>query len=701
MKKLYLWLLVAASPFSWAQSIDETVVTASPIAQTQEELATSINLIDQGELARRVASNLGEALDGQLGVSNSTFGPGVGNPVIRGQSGKRIEILNDGMRVTDVSDTSADHAVAAEIGHIHQVEVIRGPATLRYGPGAIGGVVNLVERIPGEELQQGLSGNLSAIYNDNSSAGTFAGDVSYGFDGFGIDASIIERDSDDVSIPGLADHEADDPDETTDGYIANSDSESSSFALGAHGNSNNIEWGIEYKSLDYQYGLPPGGHGHHHEEEGHDEDEDEHHDEDDDHGDEHGEEEVFVRLDMEQQDFQSHLRFIDPFSGIDSIEIDLSRTEYEHTEIEIEEGEAEIGTFFSSDSTELSAEAVFSLGAWSSYAGLSLSQEDFLAEGEEAFVPASETSNTGLYWVGRQDLENLTFELGARLDNQSIDTAGISSIDDSAVNLSASVLYPVDDQAQIGFIVTRAERAPSAEELLAEGEHIATNTYEIGDLDLDTEVSTNLELTFRYQGIFDTQTSIFYSDFDTYLYLHDTELLFNHDLEEGGAVGLAACSDAAGFDDPEELEEAVECFQYRQDGANFFGVETEITVPLNEELSVRIWADSVRAELDNSGDVPRMPPTRVGGTLVYETGNWYSSLAFTKAGDQDRPGENQEVTEGYFKLDAYFGYSLENLDLFARLNNVTDEEIRNSTSYLREIAPEPGRSVMFGLRYNF
>jgi len=698
LKKLYLGLLIAASPICWAQSIDETVVTASPIAQTQEELASSINLIDQEELARRAASNLGEALDGQLGVNNSSFGPGVGNPVIRGQSGKRVEILNDGMRVTDVSDTSADHAVAAEIGHIHQIEVIRGPATLRYGPGAIGGVVNLVDRIPGEELQQGLSGSLSTNYNDNSSAGTFGADVSYGFEEFGVDASFVERDSGDISIPGLADHEADDLDETTDGYIANTDAESSSFALGAHGISNDLEWGVEYKSLDYQYGVPPGGHGHHHEE-GHEEDDDDHADED--HGEEGHDEEIFVRIDLKQQDFQSHLRFVDPFSGVDSIEIDLSRTDYEHTEIEIEEGEAELGTFFSSDSTELSAEAVFSVGAWSSYAGLSLSQEDFLAEGEEAFVPASETSNAGLYWVGRQDLADLTVELGARLDNQTIDTDGVSSIDDSSVNLSASLLYPIGNETQLGFILSRAERAPSTEELLAEGEHIATNTYEIGDLSLDNETSTNLELTYRYQGDFSVQASIFYNDFDTYLYAHDTELLFNHDLEEGGATGLAACSEASAFDDAEEAEEAVECFQYRQDGAKFFGMEAEATLPLSQDFSLRIWADQVQAELDNTGDVPRMPPTRVGTTLIYETGNWYSSLGLLQAADQDRPGENQEVTEGYTKLDAYLGYSLENLDLFLRLNNLTDEEIRNSTSFLREIAPEAGRSVILGLSYNF
>ena len=124
-------------------------------------------------------------------------------------------------------------------------------------------------------------------------------------------------------------------------------------------------------------------------------------------------------------------------------------------------------------------------------------------------------------------------------------------------------------------------------------------------------------------------------------------------------------------------------------------------MPLSEQISVRIWADQVYAELDNSGDVPRMPPTRVGLTLFYETENWYSSLALLQAADQDRPGENQETTEGYTKLDAYLGYRLENWDLYGRINNLTNADIRNSTSFLREIAPEAGRSVILGLRYHF
>ncbi len=672
------------------EQIEELIVTASPIVRTQDQFAGSLNLISESELQRAAAANLGEALSGELGVSNSTFGPGVGVPVIRGQSGKRVEVLNDGVRVTDVSDTSADHAIAAEIGHIRQVEVIRGPATLRYGPGAIGGVVNLVERVPGDVIEQGLSGSLTGIYNDNSSAGTLGMDMAYGMDDIEFDFSLINRDSDDISIPGLANHEADDPDETTDGYIANTDAESTSYALGAHGLSENLEWSVEYKNLDTQYGIPPGAHEHdHHDEEEEAEEEEEHH------------EETFVRVDMQQEDIQTHFRFINPFDGIDSIDLDLAHTEYEHTELEIDEGVVEPGTYFALDATDLSVEALFSLGEWQSYSGIAISREDFVADGEEAFVPPSETSNLGIYWVQYREFSNYSLEIGGRYDTQEVDANENGSVDDSSVNLSASLLFPVGDESSIGLIISRAERAPSAEELFADGEHIATSTYEIGDISLDTETSNNLELTYRFDGAFSAQTSIFYNDFGSYLYEYDTELLFNHDLADAGATGLAACSTEAGFDDPEEAEDTVECFQYRQEGATFYGVETEATFALNDQFGLRIWADSVRAKLDDSGDVPRMPPARIGATLVYENENWYSSLAWMQAADQDRPGENQEATEGYTKVDAYLGYQLDNWNIYARVNNLLDEEIRNSTSFLREIAPEPGRSAILGVTYHF
>ena len=689
MKKYFLLPLLVICPLVSAQSveqIEEIIVTASPLGLTQEHLAGSINLIDQGELQRSAASNLGEALNGQLGVSSSSFGPGVGSPIIRGQSGKRVQVLNDGARVADVSDTSADHAIASEISQVRQVEVIRGPATLRYGSGAIGGVVNLVERIPGDTVEQGASGSVAAIYNNNSDAQTLDANTRYGVGQFEFSAAVTDRQSGNISIPGFADLEADDADETTDGYIENTDAESRAYGAGLRWQSDALEWGVELKQLDNQYGVPPGAHGHAH-------------------GNEHvvdtAAAEEFVRIDMDQKDVQSYLRFDNPTGFLDSLEIEFSTSEYQHTEIEIEDGVGTPGTYFSKDYTELSVEAVHPLGNWQSYSGVSLTADDFVAIGAEAFVPPSETSAIGAYWVQHRDFAKAIFEIGGRFDNQKIKSSGISSIEDSSLNLSTSLLYPLGEETQVGFILSRSERAPSAEELLSDGEHIATNAYEIGDPSLDSEVANNLELTYRYEGDFSAQASVFYNDFESYLFEYDTELLFNHDLADLGATGLAACSSEADFDDPLEAELATECFQYRQEGAQFFGVEAELVFAIGDRTQLRIWADQVRAMLDRSGDVPRMPPTRVGATWIYENENWYSSLALLQAADQVRPGENQEATDGYTKVDAYLGYRLDNWDIYARGNNLLNEGIRNSSSFLREIAPEAGRSAILGVRYHF
>lgn len=686
MKKLFFGLLFAACHCAMAQKIEEVLVTASPLNLTQDQLASSINLVDQDELQRSGASTLGEALSGQLGLASSSFGPGVGVPVIRGQSGKRVQIVNDGIRVADVSDTSADHAIAADIGQVRQVEVIRGPATLRYGAGAIGGVVNMVERLPGDSLEPGISGSLAALYRDNSDSATLDARLGYGVGPFAISASLIDRESGNVSIPGLANHEADDPDETTNGYIANTGAESRAYGAGLGFQGDALQWGVELKQLDNQYGVPPGAHGHEHD---------------------HDplapvdEPEEFVRIDLAQQDMQSYLRISEPLSFLHSVELELSLSDYEHTEIEIEDGIASAGTFFGKESREFSLEMVHPFARWLSYSGLSLTQDDFVAVGAEAFVPASETTNLGIYWVQQRDFSGALFEVGARVDRQKIESPGVGSIEDSSINLSGSLLLDLGEASRLGLILSRSERAPGAEELLSDGEHIATNTYEIGSPTLANESSNNIELTYRYQGAFSANASVFYNDFSSYLFEYDTELLFNHDLADLGATGLAACSEELAFADPEEAEEAVECFEYRSEGARFFGVEGEVLVPVTDKVALRVWSDQIRGRLDSLGDVPRLPPTRVGFTWSYESDQWYSSLAVIRASDQDRPGTNQETTEGYTRVDAYLGYRADRWNLFLRADNLTNREIRNSTSFLREIAPEPGRSVLLGARYHF
>jgi iron complex outermembrane recepter protein len=675
---------------------EEIIVTASPHRKSEQEIAGSINILDGEALRKEASATLGESLQNQLGVNSSSFGPGVGIPVIRGQSGKRVEILQNSTTVGDVSDLSSDHAVATEALMAERIEILRGPATLRYGSGAIGGVVNVIDNRIHTNAFSGVEGAAELRHSTNNSESVFVGRFDAGLGRLGLHADAVKRDSNNVKIPGFAASEFDDPDETSFGVIENSDREADSQGIGLSWIGDNMIAGFSANRLNNNYGLVPGAHSH------------EHHDAHEEEQDEHGhEEEILTRIDMDQTQYQGMLQFLRPFSGISSLDIDFSLTDYGHKELEIEEGVVETGTRFDVRSKELRAELLHdNFGRWLGAWGVQFSQRDFDAIGPEAFAPASETSVRSLYLIEETELGDGSLELGMRVDDQQLSYAA-GTIDHEAFNFSLSYLVPLNNGHRASLIFSHAERNPVAEELLSDGEHIATGTYEIGDPDLSTESSFNAELTWAYEPIdnnaISARASVFYSDFSDYVYQSDTELRFSHDLEGSGAAGLAACSDdLTDFENNiDEFEESIECYLYVQEDALFRGLEAEIKFPLAEFHSLRIWGDTVRASLDQSGDVPRIPAARLGTSWEYAKDSWTTSISLVNAMDQNRPGVSQERTEGYVRLDAYVGYSLDNLLLFARGTNLGNEEIRNATSFLRDLAPEAGRGITLGARYTF
>ncbi len=685
MRILFGCILAVVAIVSNAQSIEEIIVTASPISGDPSTVSGSFNLINSDEITRASTGSLGQLLADEVGLANSSFGPGVGTPLIRGQGGHRILILKDGSKVTDVSSTSADHAIASDIGTATQIEVLRGPATLRYGPGAVGGVVNMIERIPYSVIDQGLTGHIGGSLNSNGDSQSPGGQFAFGAGQWQLDARAMYRDSGDVEIPGLADHAADDPDETTDGYIENSSSDSFSRQLGILWSGQDSEWGASYGWHDNDYGVPGGAHGHHEEEPPVAEEAPE----------------ALVRVDLKSRDYQAWFRRRNLPGVLESFELKISGSNYEHTELEIEDGVATPGTYFSNESLETSAEITHFLFGWRGYSGAELISEDFLALGEEAFVPASETSQIGIYSVHRLEDESYSLELGARLDQVEKDADAAGSLTRNTLNLGVNLSVPLSESQRFGLILSRSDRAPSSEEVFSEGAHVATASYEIGDLNLDNESSLNFEVTYNYEGPIDLRASVFYNDVSDYIYRLDTELLFNHDLEEMDATGLASCTDESGFDDPEELEEAIECFLYTQQDARFWGVELESVYALSDRSELRFWTDFIRATLEDDTDVPRMPPQRVGVDWSYSNGPWLGAVELLWAASQDRPGKNQESTEGYFKLDTMLAWRNANWHLYLKAENLTDQEIRNSTSFLREIAPEPGRSIVGGVQFTF
>ena len=702
-------LAILSYPLSAAENaeFEEVIVTASPHQKSAQEIAGSFNVLADEELQREAASTLGETLQNEVGISSSSFGSGVGNPIIRGLGGKRVEILQNSSTVGDASDISPDHAVASEALLADRIEILRGPATLRFGPGAIGGVVNVIDNRIHTVPFEGVEGALETRYSSNGDAKATLGRIDAGYSGFNLHVDAVTRDSNTISIPGSAHSDAAMDDEAeSNGTMENSDSRADSFSAGLSWVADDVVIGFSYSKLDSNYGLPPASHNH----EEHDEHGEDHE------GEEHSEEsEEFVRIDMQQESYQTKLLFTDLGDFLGQLDVDYAYTDYQHTELELEfepdtgAGTVMIGSLIESLSHNLRAELTHNeylgwRGAW----GLQISDRDFGASGEEAFIPSSETFSHGVYWLEETELALGNLELGLRFDQQEISLPG-QQIDHSTVNAGASWFFPINQQQRLSLVLSHSERAPAAEELLSNGVHIATNSFEIGQSNLGKESANSLEITWVFRdpdnSPFNARVSAYHNQFQRYIYLQDSGLAFSHDLEEAGLEGIDACSaDLADFDNSaEELAESVGCFTYQQRDASFSGIELETSWSLSDTQRVELQGDIVRGRFDQGAnrDIPRLPPAKVRASWVYENDHWHAAINLTHATAQTRAGQNQLPTDRYTKLDGSLSYQQDNWSIFLKGQNLTDQTVRNATSFLRDIAPEAGRNLTVGVRYRF
>ena len=729
--------------------IVEIVVTA-PFQESEAETAMPVGVLSGEALRERIGNSLGDTLKNEIGVANASFGTGVGHPVIRGQSGNRVKVLQNGVGVTDASSVSADHAIAVNTSTAERLEVIRGPSSLLYGSGAIGGVVNVIDnRIP-ESLPEEAGFVVQQSHNTvNSQDNTLirvdgaAGNVAFHLDAF-------RRRNDNVEISGYAideaavealeelihehleeehhdeeehheddHHDEDDHDEheeeevvNTHGFIGNSNGESSggNFGFSFVGDSGFI--GFSVSELEDNYGIPLGVHVHahgeeEHAEEEHDEDEEHHeeehdeeeeHHEEDDHG--HGEEVEFVRSDMKKTryDVKGGLRFSEGW--IQSIQATAGFSDYLLNEIEFfEDGDSVSGTSFSNEGSEGRVTLTHvPVGNWTGVWGLQFTDTVFSASGEEAFIPESDVNALGIFGVERYNAGNWTGEIGIRLEDNGVDPSGRCEHSSNTTSLSGSVLYDVGNEANLLLAATSSQRAPSVEELysnvssdtcarFADDEdlvlHASSSLLEIGNPMLEEETSSNLEFGFRrYGGNFTGEFSAYHNQIDNYIFLDLTG-------EEFEGQQLAT---------------------YQARDARFTGIEGEVSFNVMEgedtSLALGVFGDLVNAEFDSGGYVPRIPASKIGAELRWFGDNWSVHLHATRVNEQEDVAELELPTDGYTLLSLYADYHIDvgedsSLEVFLRGENLLDEEIRNHVSFLKNYAPEPGRGVMVGVRFEY
>jgi iron complex outermembrane receptor protein len=671
----------AEAPAKGDNAVDELVVTGAPFAVSLDSVTTSVTVVSQKDLEVAIPAGLGDLLAGQPGLRSTFYGPGASRPVIRGLSGPRVLVLQNGVGLVDASALSPDHAVASDPGEASRIEVLRGPSTLAYGGSGIGGVVNIIDdRIPTKRPEGGLEGHLSASASSVDDGKSVSGGLHWnnGPLVFAIDG--VSRSSEDYDVPTapVSRRLAQAAGLTVDPakVVRNTDLKLNAWGAGASYVLDDGYFGVSYKRTDTRYGVPyeqilapidPNAEG-----------------------------PVDIDLGQSRWDFRADLPFrVGPF---ERMRASVGYADYQHSEIDVATGD--IGTTFLSKGTEGRVEFVQKeTDILKGAVGVQYLQRDFDAIGDEAFVPHTQVKEAGVFTLQRLDFGGWGLDGGLRLDHREIQAdlqgrvasapaaaAGIdwttANANPDFTNVSASLgvfIKPTDGQFY-ALTLARNGRAPTEGELYADGPHPGTAAYELGDPGLDSESVISLEATGRWT--FDRvrgEAHLWVADYDGYIEQAPT-----------GAV-----------------EDDLPVYRYFQTNAKFYGFEAEGGYDLWATgagvLSVEAAADFVHGDTD-AGTPARIPPWSTTGRLVWASPLIDAKLEVRYVAQQDRVADNELPTDAYTMVNVSGSlkpFRDSSVRLFADGRNLTDVEAREHTSFLKDIAPLPGRSVRLGLAWNF
>ena len=659
-------LLAASQVHAQERKVEEVVVTSSALRESPLEVAQPTAVLSGDSLRRQIAASLGETLSAELGVSSTYFGPTASRPIIRGLGGYRVQTLQDGLASLDVSGLSQDHSVTLESVVSQQIEVIKGPAALLYGSGAAGGLVNVVSnRVPMKVPDKEFSGAAEVRGDTAADERTAAVSLDGGTGILALHADYFKRKTDDVDIPGFVQSDAlrhqliatgEQPDDVR-GHIPNTESDTRGGAFGASLIGDNARGGLSWSRYESTYGIP-------------------------------GEESAFIDMKQDRYDGKAEWDLQGP---ITALHLSGSYNDYTHTEFE---APREPGTVFNQKAYDTRFTADNELGAgWRGTVGVQYQHIDFEAIGDEAFVPTSTTTAASLFAFEERHFADWTVELGARAEQQKIDlddrTAGLPDYDTTAISLSAGTVWKFAADDALAVNVTRTQRNPQATELYANPDvpHVAAQRFETGDPDLDKETAVTADVSLRRTGDGIRWTvSAYYNDYSNYIYENPTGVFV-----------------------PTGEGEDFEVFEYLQGGAKFHGFEAEVEFPLwsqgGDHLELRLATDYVRGKLDNGDDLPQIPPLRVGAGLHYDLGQWHLGTQVFYYEKQDKIASNELPTDGYTMVDADTSYRLpmasSNVFVFLKGTNLLDEDARQHSSPLKDVAPLPGRALHFGVRAEF
>lgn len=635
-----------------------TQVTATGLGLSVHDMAAPVSVLDGDTWNLRRDATLGESLTGELGIHSSHFGAGASRPIIRGMDGPRVGVLSHGTELQDASTFSPDHVVVTEPLLLHSVEILRGPAALVHG-GAVGGVVNLIDqKIPTQRPDKGYEGTAEVRWGSAAKEKNAAFGLTAGKGPLVLRVEAAGRDAGDYRMGGGR-------------KVLGSFSDASSGTVGLSWVGERGYLGAAYTLQQAQYGLPGHAHAHCHlhgvaslhcHANAHD------------HGHDHGHEAADVpEVDMRSHRWDVRGEWRQPIAGVEAVRLHGSHTRYGHDEVE----DAQVATAFRNRAHDLRLEVLHApVAGWRGTLGVSSGQRNFSAQGEEGYVPATRTQKQGLFWLEETQWGDWRWQAALRHDRQSVEsvlTGPTRKHSGTSASLGTVWKFAPGWQATTSF--SHAVRMPSAEELFANGLHMATNTWEIGSSELRPEISNAWDLGVRkISGNTTWNANLYHHRIQGYIY--------------GRTV---------------DQDEGIQLQHTTQTDAHFTGLEGQVRQRINRFVGVSLFGDVVRSQLSGGERLPRTPAARWGLRVDATWKGWEGMAEWEQTGPQNRTAQWESRTGGFGMLNLGASYRLAGtpLELLLKVQNLTDRLAYAHTSAIKLAAPYRGRNITVGLRMAF
>jgi iron complex outermembrane receptor protein len=657
MKILIFAVILVSITSSYAEEVQlETIqVLSHNDNQALVNFIPSVSKLSGKELTKRRQVTIGDTLQSEVGVTSTQYGPNASRPVIRGLDGPRIRILQNSLGTLDASTQSVDHNIPIDPLLVDQIEIVRGPMSLLYGSSAVGGVVNIVTNRTHSEFEEGLITEVQTQGETVNNGLSSSARMDYGKDQWMFHIDGATKNLQDQKIPGYARSKKtrqDDPlppgESEEKNKLDNSFSQQNSIGTGVTRFFNDGFLGLSFGHFDNEYGSV-------------------------------AEKEVSINMIQNRFELHGEHNLNGPFK---KIKIRSAQSDYRHKEIE---GGA-TGTIFKNKGNETRIEALNESDSIKGVTGIQTQIFEFEAIGDEAFLPPSDNQIFSLFTFQELTVGKQAISGGGRIEKTDVEqktSSNFGAADDfgfTALNGSAGYRYQLLKEHSLSFTYSYTERAPSFQELLSNGPHLATGTFEIGDKSLSKEKAHAFELGWKKVSDISKWSLSFYTQrFEDYIA-----------LTPNGAL-----------DPVDSLPEN----EYRQTNALFYGVDLDgkQTILQNEKGTWSLLSrfDYVRGKDTKTGDnLPRISPPRVTTGVEFLKNKWSSDIEAQYVFEQSKTAENENATDRYILTNLGTTYTLikeeSKFELFFRIRNIFDVEARNHVSTLKDIAPLAGRNFILG-----